>query len=255
MGRRFAVLEIARGCPFGCTFCYLDMYGPYRIKTSEKIIAEIDYAIDRFGVRNVYFADLTFTIARKQVSDICDHLIARKRPIRWACQTRVDVVDAALLRKMRDAGCRLIQFGVESGDDKMLESTKKNISFASIREALSQARRLGMETVAYFLFGLPGESRDDMRRNIRLANRLNPTYVAYNIVIPYNEKRIAAETGPSDGAGTYFADTYGEYAKAELDAMVRRGMISFYLHPRTIPKVLRHPGSLLRKVKIFLAAL
>ena len=255
MGRHFSVLELSRGCPFGCTFCYKDMYGPYRIKTSEKIIRELDYAIDEFGVRNIYFTDLTFTVARKQVADMCDHLIARKSPVRWACQTRVDVVDKALLRKMRDAGCRLIQFGVESGSEDILRTTKKDITFTSIEEGLKNAHDLGMESVAFFMFGLPGETEDDMRRNIRLANKLNPTYVAYNIAIPYNEIRLSAQSGSAENEGVFFADTYPPFTKASLDAMVRKGMISFYLHPRTIPKVLRHPGSLFRKTKIFLAVL
>lgn len=255
LGRHFALLEVSRGCYYNCTFCYKEMYGRYRVKTSANIIRELDDAIDRFGVRNIYFADLTFTGNRKQVLDICAHLAGRKPRVHWACQTRFDAVDEDLLRKMAEAGCRLIQFGIESETEEITRRTRKYIPPKTITEGLAAVRRLGIESVAFYMFGLPGETAEDMRRSQKQAERLNPTYVAYNIAIPYLETVRSPLPVAPENRGIFFPDSHGAYAKEFLEKMVRKAMISFYLHPRTIPKVLRHPGSLAKKIRIFLGAI
>ena len=255
LGKNFAMLEGSRGCPYTCTFCYKDMYGPYRVKTSKKLIGEVEYAVEEFGVRNIYFADLTLTINKKQVIDVCDFIIGRRYDLHWACQTRFDLVDEPILKKMRDAGCRLIQFGVESGTEEIVRRTNKYIPPKTISEGLRLVHKLGMESVAFIMFGLPNETPEDMIRSIHYVKKINPTYVAYNIAIPYTEATYDPEKASPDDVGVFFPETYGGHSKALLDAMVKKGMIAFYLSPRTIPKVLKNPKSLFQKIKIFLAAL
>jgi radical SAM superfamily enzyme YgiQ (UPF0313 family) len=255
LGKNFAMLEGSRGCPFTCTFCYKDMYGPYRVKTSEKLIGEVEYAVEDFGVRNIYFADLTFTINKKQVLDVCDFIIGRRYDLGWACQTRLDLVDEPILKKMRNAGCRLIQFGIESGTEEIVRKTNKYIPPKTISKGLRLAHKLGMESVAYIMFGLPNETPEDMVRSLKYIKKINPTYAAFDIAIPYTETAADPQQASPADEGVFFPETYGAYSKKFLEAMVKKGLIEFYLSPRTIPKVLRNPKSIFQKIKIFMAAL
>jgi anaerobic magnesium-protoporphyrin IX monomethyl ester cyclase len=253
LGGHFALMEISRGCPFTCTFCYKSMYGPYRVKTSRKIIDEVAWAMDEFGVRNVYFADLTFTVNKKQVLDLCDYLIARRAGLRWACQTRFDLVDEPLLRKMSEAGCRLIQFGIESGVEDIVRSTNKYIPPKTISEGLRIVRRLGMESVAFMMFGLPGETDADRARSLRFVKKLDPTYVAFNLAIPYTEPVPPVWQSALENEGVFFPDAYPGFTKVGVEKAIAKAMMAFYLRPRTLFKMLRNPFSLLQKIKLFLA--
>ncbi len=255
LGKNFAVLEGSRGCPYTCTFCYKDMYGPYRVKTSKKLIGEVKYAVEEFGVRNIYFADLTFTLNKKQVIDVCDFISGRRYDLRWACQTRFDLVDTQILKKMRDAGCRLIQFGIESGTEEIVRKTNKYIPPRTIAKGLHLVHKLGMESVAYIMFGLPSETPEDMIRSLRYIKKINPTYAAFDIAIPYAETAAEPQEASPEKMGIFFPETYGSYSKKFLEGMVKKGLIEFYLSPRTIPKVLRNPKSFFQKLKIFMAVL
>ena len=254
LGRKFAVLEGSRGCPFRCTFCYRDMYGPYRAKSAAKLVAEIEYAYDKFGVRNIYFADLTFTVDKALVRATCDAIVERGLKIRWACQTRLDLMDEALLTKMRDAGCRLIEVGVESGTESIVRGTNKYIPPRTITEGIRQIRRLGMESVAFMLLGLPGETREDMLRSIRAVRKIAPTYVAFNVVVPYTETCNQELFEPPAERAVFFPARWGDHTEKELDRMLRRGMLSFYLRPRTALSLIRHPRSSFHKIGLLFAA-
>jgi anaerobic magnesium-protoporphyrin IX monomethyl ester cyclase len=254
LGRKFTVLEGSRGCPFRCTFCYKDMYGPFRAKSSARLVSELELAYERFGVRNVYFADLTFTLDKGLVRDLCDAILERGWKLRWACQTRLDVMDEALLTKMRDAGCRLIEVGVESGTETIVRGTNKYIPPKTITDGIRTIRRLGMESVAFMLLGLPGETREDMLRSVRLARAIAPTYVAFNVVVPYTETRDRALFDPAAERAVFFPARWPGHSEKALDAMFRRAFLSYYLRPRTAITLLKHPRSSFHKIGLLWAA-
>jgi anaerobic magnesium-protoporphyrin IX monomethyl ester cyclase len=254
LGKKFALLEGSRGCPYRCTFCYKDMYGPYRSKSSQKMSAELEFAVERFGVRNVYFADLTFTLNKKLVSELCDFILDRGYRIHWACQTRLDLVDENILRKMRRAGCRLIEFGIESGTEEIVRQTNKYIPAKTISEGLRLVRKLGIESVVFMMLGLPNESLEDMKKGSALVRKLNPTYATFNIALPYTETRNAALADPIGEVGVYFPVQWGKYSFVILNRELRRSLTNFFLRPRHISKVLRNSRSFLRKLKIFFQA-
>ena len=255
LGKKFAVLEGSRGCPYRCTFCYKDMYGPFRSKTSRKLNEELAFAVERFGVKNIYFADLSFTLNKKLVGDMCDFIIDRGYKIRWACQTRLDLVDEESLRKMRKAGCRLIEFGVESGEETIVRRTNKYIPPKTITEGLRLVRKLGIESVAFMMFGLPNETADEMRKSIRFVKKINPTYAAFNITVPYTETRNPDLFDPRAEKGVFFPETWGKYSPEFMDAILKKGLVSLYLQPRSILKVIKNPKAIFHKVGIFLAAM
>lgn len=240
LGNNFMVFEGSRGCPYKCIFCLQIMYGNrYRKKSVSKLIAEVDYAIQQFGVENGYFYDLEFTLNKDLVNKLCDHLIERKYNFSWACQTRADSVDPQILKKMKEAGCKVIHFGIETGSEKILELINKKITIEEIEMGIEMTKRAGIETACFFMFGFPGETEVDFSKTINLAKRLNPTYASFHVATPYpgTEFFKHLETNHSNIS---FPEAYTkEHTLEELEAVTRKAFLQFYLRPKYIFSRLR----------------
>jgi len=258
MGRPFFLFESSRGCPYECGFCLKVMYGKgVRMKSTEQVMEEIERAISIAGPCYGYFIDLEFTTNRGHAMEICNELISRNYPFSWCCQTRADTVDAELLRHMKRAGCRLIHFGVESGSQRILDSTNKRITLEEIRRGIRLTREAGIETACFFMFGFPGELRSDMEETLSFAKELNPTYASFHVATPYPGTRI----GPAAKALQNGLDgemSFPPYCPAHdpllLDNMVRRAYLSYYLRLPYILSRLKQGslGSLIRQIRLFL---
>jgi len=250
LGPRFVVLEGARGCPFSCTFCSRAIQGRnLRRKTPEQLGREVETVVGRFGAKNIYFIDLEFTASAAFVREICRYLLDRNVRVRWCCQTRADQVDGPLLELMRQAGCRLIHFGVESGSRRIAELTHKNVSFDQQFQGVRLAKRAGMETLCFFLLGYPGETEAEMRETIRLAKRLNPTYASFS---PYPGSALYEQLErPADEWFSAFAGTDEE--RRMVDRLVREAIWSYYVRPRyVLSRLFRSsPCSLWRQLRLF----
>ncbi len=238
LGKRFALFESSRGCPYPCRFCLKVMFGDgVRFKPVDRFIQEVHSAVTGFGVRSGYFIDLEFTLNRDRTMEICDRLIARQYPFIWCCQTRADAVDARLLAKMRQAGCRLIHFGVESGAEHILRNTKKKINLGAIQRGVRLTHEAGIDTACFFMFGLPGETAVDMQETISFSKILNPTYASFHVATPYPGTPLFAEAQPGVQAGERplgFPTCHAEHNPLFLDAMTRKAFRQFYLRPRYI---------------------
>jgi radical SAM superfamily enzyme YgiQ (UPF0313 family) len=255
LGERFNLFEASRGCPYACIFCVKSMYGDhYRCKSLEQLLAEVDYCLDERGIESAYFIDLEFTLNRELVLGLCRHLKARGAPLRWCCQTRLDSIDPELLREMREAGCELIHFGVETGVEELAKTLKKGIPLARIREGVRMTKAAGIDTVCFFMFGLPGETRAEMQRTIRLARQLNPTYASFHIALPYPGTEFHEQVRDELDDSLFPSAYTGVYPLPELMRIVRRAFISYYLRPRYLLSRLRRGrmSSLLRQASFFL---
>jgi anaerobic magnesium-protoporphyrin IX monomethyl ester cyclase len=235
LGGNFAVLEGSRGCPHGCSFCYLGMYGRrFRQKSPDRLVAETAHVRDRFDVTNIYFLDLEFAQNRSFVIAFCEALIRENMGIGWCCQTRVTDVDDYLLGLMKRAGCRLIHFGVEAGSPRILRRTGKGITVPDCERAVSLARRHGIRTALFMNFGFPEETRAEMAATIRLALRLDPDYVAFHLIVPFPGTRLARDIHLDPEA--FPAHLYPHYNLVHHDlrtlkSMLRRAYLRFYLRP------------------------
>ncbi|UCD86920.1 MAG: radical SAM protein [Desulfobacterales bacterium] len=238
LGKRFALFESSRGCPYPCRFCLKVMFGDgVRFKPVGRLINEIDIAVTKFGVRTGYFIDLEFTMNRDRTVKICDRLSEQKYPFIWCCQTRADAVDAKLLSKMKQAGCRLIHFGVESGSEDVLRDTKKRVDLAAIRKGVRLTQEAGIDTACFFLFGLPGETPADMQKTISFAKTLNPTYASFHVVTPYPGTPLYknAFSASSNAKSTPDFPLYcAEHNPLLLSEMTREAFKRFYLRPKYI---------------------
>jgi len=258
MGKPFFLFESSRGCPYECSFCLKVMYGKgVRMKSTEKVMEEIDRAISVAGPSYGYLIDLEFTADRDHAMEICNGLISRNYPFSWCCQTRADAVDPELLTHMKRAGCRLIHFGVESGSQRVLDSTNKGISLEKIRRGIRLTRQAGIETACFFMLGFPGELHSEMEETLSFAEELNPTYASFHAVTPYPGTRIGQTATPSrNGAGghMYFPAYCADHNPIILGKVARRAYLSYYLRLPYILSRLKQGSlsSLIRQISLFL---
>ncbi|MBW2311753.1 MAG: radical SAM protein [Deltaproteobacteria bacterium] len=257
MGRPFFLFEASRGCPYECNFCLKVMYPKgVRMKPIEHVMAEIEKAISITGPCYGYFIDLEFTTNRAHAMEICRGLISQNYPFYWCCQTRADAVDPDLLKDMKQAGCRLIHFGVESGSQRLLDCTNKRTNLEAIRRGISLARETGIETACFFMLGFPGELPSEMEETLRFAKELNPTYASFHMATPYPGTRIAPtaqqmQDGP-DGDMS-FSPNCADHDPLFLDKMVHRAYLSYYMRFPYILSRLKHGNlrSLLQQLELF----
>lgn len=254
MGRRLALVETSRGCPFNCSFCFKAMYGSgVRYKSVERVLAEIEDNVQGWGARYVYFMDLEFTMDRERILELCRGLVELNLDFEWCCQTRVDSVDPELLKEMKKAGCRLVHFGVETGSIELLKATGKKITMEQARKAIGWCGKAGLETACFFLFGLPGERAADRKATTAFARALNPTYASFHAAAPYPGTKLseAGGSGYPEGAPGYCLE---EHDLSLLKREIRRAFLSFYLRPKYATARLSETGlrENLRKISLFL---
>jgi radical SAM superfamily enzyme YgiQ (UPF0313 family) len=183
---RVTSLVTSRGCPYRCSFCdaWVVMGRKYRAHSAARVVEEIAWLARDFGVREVVFKDSEFTLDRARVERFCD--LMREGPrVSWTCSARVDAVDEALLRRMAEAGCRVVQLGVESADPEVLRALRKGIRLERVRAAFAAARAARIETVANLMVGTPGETRESLEATRRLVAEIRPDHLNVQVFVPY----------------------------------------------------------------------
>lgn len=187
-GRRSPVMPVvtSRGCPYRCIFCSKSVFGKkYRSNSPDYVIDEIRLLNEKFGVKEIKFYDDVFTLDRKRVLSVCRQLKEVKLDIPWTCETRVNLVDEELLKIMKDSGCYMIAYGVESGSQGILNNLRKDITLEQAVDAFGLTRKAGVEAVAYFMIGSPEETPDTLKDTLEFAKKLDPDFVQFSITTPY----------------------------------------------------------------------
>ncbi|NLS78237.1 MAG: radical SAM protein [Chloroflexi bacterium] len=182
----YAFVVTSRGCPGACRFCIKHVsYGKsVRLRSPEHIMAELR-ELDRLGVHSIHFYADIFTASREQVMELCQRILDAKLAIRWTCNSRVDYVDAEMLALMARAGCWMISWGIESGNEGILKRVGKGINKAEVEQALRWARAAKIMNWGYFIIGLPGETEATIRETIAFAKALPIDLVLFHIAAPH----------------------------------------------------------------------
>ncbi|MEI6632607.1 MAG: radical SAM protein [Chlamydiota bacterium] len=250
MTDNFTIMITSRGCPYPCIFCATQVYNGTRcrVRSAANVIAELEEIVHKFGIRDIGFWDDTFTLGRAHVLDICNRIIEKKLGVNWICLSRVDTVDAELLQLMRKAGCYQIQYGVESGDQGVLDALKKGITIDQVKKAFAATRRCGIETAAFFMLGCPGETVETMERTIKLSKELHADYASFNIVTPYPGTELYKAQKPNITETWNTFDAFHVSTNAGLQAEViekylRKAYLNFYFNPRYLLRRLRSISS------------
>lgn len=180
-GRRnpFTLTMLSYGCPYNCTFCTNERI-LYKYRSVDESVAEMKY-IQSFGIKEVYFVDPTFGARKRDTIAFCKRLIDENIDLTWSCPSRVDVMDEELLTWMKRAGCHTIHFGVESGNNLTLEKYNKGMKTIKYHKIFHTCQKLKIRTLASFIIGLPGETKEDIQRTIDYAIELKCDYASFNI--------------------------------------------------------------------------
>jgi radical SAM superfamily enzyme YgiQ (UPF0313 family) len=177
----YAVMITSRGCPAKCTFCDRKIFGEsYRMRSTANIFLEIEEVVLKYGVREIRFFDDTFTVKKKRVYEICDEFERRKLNVIWTCLTKVVNVDAPMLKRMKEAGCWQVLYGLESGDDRMLKLLRKGNTVEKNRRAIRLAQEAGLEVRGDFIVGTPGETWDSLEKTVQFAIDMKLDYAHFN---------------------------------------------------------------------------
>ncbi|HAH31254.1 MAG TPA: hypothetical protein DCL44_02950 [Elusimicrobia bacterium] len=248
-------LETSRGCPFNCQICNKVVHGQtFRPKSALKVISDIEYLL-KLGVQEFHITDDGFTSDVRRAEEICDLIIEKKLKFTWACVNgiRVDRVNEGLLKKMRQAGCYSISFGIESGNQKVLDNLGKGITLEQIRSSVGMAKAAGLEVFGFFIFGFEDDTEETMRDTINFAKSLPLDLAKASIMMPfpgsplyekYNKEGLIYPAGDYRNFNTYMAP-HKVYRHPSLnwsvvEAYQAKFYRSFYFSPGYILRRLEH---------------
>lgn len=249
IGKKFLILAPVRGCPYTCSFCTAQTYygKKLRRRSVPKMMDEIEYIMDRFGISQFFIWADTFTANRDYVTQFCQAIMDKGLEIGWTCNSRVDTVDPSLLEAMARAGCWMISYGIESGNQAVLDQAKKKITVHQSREAVKMARRTGIKVAGHFVLGLPGETEETLKETIDFALTLDIDTAQFYCAVPFPGSSLYEEAkaqGWIEGAN--FEDFRQDNAVMNLPGLSplivndyrKKGFRRFYLRPSRFLRML-----------------
>ena len=239
-----------RGCPALCTFCLWPQTisgHRWRIRSAEDVASEVRWTLDNFpGIAEIFFDDDTFNIRKDRVLELC----AKLKPLdfTWSCTSRVNV-DYETLKAMRDAGCRLLIVGYESGDPQILKNIKKGATVERALKFTRDAHRLGLTIHGDFIVGLPGETKETLQRSLEFAKRLDTETIQVSVAHPYPGTSFYDEAlangwltadSMTDEAGHQLPNLrYSDLDQKEILQWVERFYDEYYFRPRAAWRIVR----------------
>lgn len=241
----------SRGCPYRCNFCFHPFGATVRARRPANVVREIEEDHRTYGARSIVFVDESFTLDNERTEEFCRLMIAEglDRKIGWLLLSRVDCVSPTLVALMKQAGCTLISFGVESGNPQILRQIGKRVTLEQAREALRLCRRQGIYTAASFQIGQPGETPATVRETVSFAMNADIDYANFCLTTPIPGTQIAAMAREGKGGLVLLSTDWRKYDKtggalelrnlsaSRLAWMQRLAYMRFYLRPSHIKRL------------------
>jgi len=238
-----------RGCPFHCIYCLANQVSgtKNRYRSVENVMGEIRECVEKHGIRNFLFRSDLFTQNKKWVITLCQAIIDSGLKIEWASNSRVDTVNPEVLGWMKKAGCWIIAFGVESGDQQTLDLIAKQAKAEDAVQAIRWVREAGIKSSAYLLLGLPWDTHETVAKQIAFGRVLDPDVLEYFYAYPFPGTPLY-EICVKEGLlkdGEIPKEAYDgpavpglHLSVEELKALRAKAMRSFYLRPSKIARTL-----------------
>lgn len=187
VGKKLATVMTSRGCPYDCAFCAAKAVwrGSFRRRSPENVIKEIKWLIDKYGYDELCFMDDLFAVNKGWLEKF--YVLKNENAIKspWKCLGRVDLLSFEDYKKMAESGCYLIQFGVESGDNRILKDINKNITTFQVKKAFYEARHAGLNTYGFFIVGHRLDTYETILKTINFAKSLSPDFVSFFCMVPF----------------------------------------------------------------------
>jgi anaerobic magnesium-protoporphyrin IX monomethyl ester cyclase len=266
-GLKVAKLAGSRGCPFKCVFCSEGKDWPqYDARTPENIFKEMKKYYDEDGARHFFFVDDTINVRKKDLFTLSNLIIESGMKIKWHCYARVHPIDDEILIAMKNSGCFGIMFGIETGDPELIKKLGKNVTVEQAENAVTKAKRHGFKVLTFFMFGLPGETKETCQNTIKFAKKINPDLAFFSMTIPFPGTDIYDQFVEGDKLpegvtwedfaiqkkqeDAYDGDGYDKLFTKSMDSKeiikyYNRAHREFYLRPRywarVIIRLMRHP--------------
>ncbi|NCD34121.1 MAG: radical SAM protein [Spartobacteria bacterium] len=252
-----------RGCPNLCQFCQWPqvMHGRrYRYCSPERVVAEMLESFQRYKVKEIFFEDDTLTANRKRLREVCELILQQNIRMKWSCNSRVDWADLELMKLMKEAGCRMVLIGPESGSQTILDNVRKGIRVEQTTAFVTTAKKAGLATHSCWVMGLPGETRETMAQTVHFVKSLDTDTIQASSVMPQVGTELynwAMEQGyltarswadyAMQGEQTAVME-YPNLSQQEMNAAVNNLLRSFYFQPHVMFRLLRqsisHPSLL-----------
>jgi hopanoid biosynthesis associated radical SAM protein HpnJ len=246
----YVSLYTGRGCFSRCTFClWPQTIGghKYRVRSPEHVFEEMKLARSLFpNVKEFFFDDDTFTDNRPRAEDIARRL--KTLGLTWSCNAKANV-PYETLKVMRECGLRLLLVGFESGDQQILNNIRKGIRVDRAREFARNCHKLGIKIHGTFILGLPGETRETMRRTMEYARELDVDTIQVSLAAPYPGTELYAQALNNgwlkkealiDDHGLQEATIeYPDLSREEIFRAVEDFYRSFYLRPRPVLRIVK----------------
>lgn len=264
----FTTMFTSRGCYGRCIFCTArNFYGDRtRFQSAERVVKEMQLLYLQ-GYREIFFRDEIFTVSKQRIIDICKKIRENRIDLSWICSSRIDSVDLETLSLMKEAGCHMIRFGVESGAQEILNNIKKGITIEQTEKVFEWTYNVGIDTHAHLMLGSPGETQETINKTIKFIREINPTIVTFGICTPYpgtelfeKVKKLYPDINDGSSCDLSKIHTDGFYNKAftklngnELSRSIRRCYKSFYLRPSYIFNWFKKFKNIEEAKRVFLA--
>jgi anaerobic magnesium-protoporphyrin IX monomethyl ester cyclase len=251
--KKLAILYTSRGCPALCTFCAVPLVSGNKLRrrSVESVIDEIILCQKTLEINDFFFFADTFNLDKKWVIKLCNEMIERNLNIQWACNSRPDSIDLEMAQWMKKSGCGVVSFGIETGSDDMLKQIKKGNNVSHCEEAIKVCREAGLKSLAFFMIGLPGETRQDALNTIKFSKKLDPDYIEYNIAQTFPGTDLAIEL-EKKGVFNHKDNQVSGYSVVslsenltleEINGLLKKAIFEFHFRPSYILKTLKSISS------------
>ena len=215
----YAAIYTSVGCPFNCSYCNIramqNLKPGIRFRSPHNVVAEIDYLVKNFNIKNFKFIDELFALKEDRVNRICDLIIEGGYDLNIWAYARVDTVNERMLRKMKQAGINWLAYGFESGNKEVRQGVEKKFDQETMRRAVEMTHAAGINIIANFMFGLPDDDLASMRETLDMAKEFNCAYANFYCVMAYPGSQLYDDSvrdgtplpATWHGFGQYSADT------------------------------------------------
>lgn len=259
-------VSVSRGCPFNCAFCCRIIFGrKVRHHSVDRIIDEITILVNDYGAKEINLEADTLTVNKHFINSLCERIIdsGLSKKITWTCESRIDTIDEDMLKKMKEAGCWEISYGVETGSQRLLDLIHKDISLDQIEKTFAITKRIGIAIRAFYMLGIPTETREESLKTIAFAKKLDARWSQFTVFTPFPGTELYdMVVREGDLKSQDWADykTHGGWTKGglayvpkgrsieEMKKLQKQAYRTVYLRPRVFIRFLRDINSL-KKIK------